>query len=184
MANKLITTFQKFNNNDEYLELQHELTKDIYNVDKAKQISMLNDISLGIANSDYIVAKENCIQMHKEFLQSLEVELEDILIGSKANLSNKNLLKIIGIFETMNSLQSAIKIHIDFFLNEVTIKPIPPGETDEEFYVNYLDQVLKDILDRLKREFDKDNGRMYEGFPHRLSFASSLINTFFEQYFK
>ena len=45
ITNELVSIFQKFNSNDEYLELQHSLTKDILSIESARKIRMLYDIS-------------------------------------------------------------------------------------------------------------------------------------------
>lgn len=183
LADDVVTIFEKFNNNEEYLELMHELTKDTQNVEKARIIRMLNDISVDIANSSYMVAKENCMLMHKEFLQSLELEFEGSLLSTNG-LEIKKLRTQVGVFEMLHRLENAIKIYVNFFCNEVKVKPISPGETDPQVYTEYLTAFHKDILMRLKREFNLTEGRMRSDFPHRLRFASSLLSTFFSETYK
>ena len=175
--NKIVTTFKKFNNTDKYLDLMYKLTKDTLDVYKARSIRILYDVSMGIANSEYDLAKENCIHMHKEFLQSLETEFEETLHSTKgfewAKLKNQ-----IAVFEVMHWLENAINIYSNFFCNEVKVKSLSSGETDESKYQAYLDEVLSDVLRRLKREFDVDEGRLQIDFPHRSRFSSSLISKY------
>jgi hypothetical protein len=112
IADDVITIFKKLNSNtEENLELMHSLTKN--NV-HAREIHILSEISEDVVNSEFIVAKENCINIHKEFLQRLEIEFEDTLLGIHGFDQRK--LKIqIGVFETLKHIDTGIKIYVDFF---------------------------------------------------------------------
>ncbi|CAI2386237.1 unnamed protein product [Moneuplotes crassus] len=190
LTSDIVTLFQKLNtNSDQSLEIIHDLTK---NNSYAKEIHILGEMSKDIVNSDFMIAKENCISMHKQFIQRLELELEDLLVGKGKSDRNKNshsanaeapvynmeTQKIIGVFETIGRLENAVRIYTDFFINELKIKPISPNETNEKIYKQFIETVHEDILMRLQREFSLTNGRFKEGFPHRARFSNSLLHKY------
>ena len=121
--------------------------------------------------------------MHRQFLQKLELELEEILL-SNGGLDSNKLKNILEVFDILKKMENAIKIYINFFCNEVKFKPISPNETDMEKYQNYLDAVHSDILARIRREFGLETGRLREGFLHRERFAFSLLSKYFSDNYK
>ena len=138
---------------------------------------------MGIANSEFDIAKENWINMYKDFLQNIETEFEETLNSTKG-FEWAKLRKQVAVFEVLHCLENVISIHTNFFCKEVKLNALSSGESDESKYQKYLDEVLADVLKRLKREFDIEQGRLQLDFPHRIRFSSSLISKYITENLK
>lgn len=95
------------------------------------------------------------------------------------------LIGLVKVFETLNRVDNAIRVYSTYFNKGlINLKAIPSSDSDEAAYVAHLEIVLSNIIEKFSSEFDKDKGRIHKDFPHRLRFASAVVNTFFEKEFK
>jgi len=137
----------------------------------------LNEISIDIANSDFITAKDNWIMMHNDFLQSLEIEFEQTLLSTNG-LEIQKLKQQILVFEMLHKLDWPIRIYKKFFDIKLIANKLLEEKSPKK-YQEHLDVVHSQVLQRLEVEFDLNNGRLQKDFPHRARFATSLLTNFF-----
>ncbi|CDW91827.1 exocyst complex component 5 [Stylonychia lemnae] len=165
--------------------IEQDFLKDIYNLQNANTLTVLNQVMSQIALEGNTKTPQNSEAITHLYQQYLEKTNQEFYQNLQSN-DRAKLQMIFKVFEELDQKEQSLSTYLDFMCSQaIQIKSVSSTK-DKESFKQYHQALNEDITQVFLDEMNSSNGRIIEVFGGELWFriCQDLLNKFFKNNYK